>query len=123
DEWIVRMERLITRKRDWENVAMRDRLTEAYVKGYLPNCFEIMNSRLKETGETFCMAVLDLDYFKQVNDRFGHSTGDLVMQQLGKTVRQTIRSEDLFIRYGGEEFILLLAHTKIREASKRMEQL
>jgi diguanylate cyclase (GGDEF)-like protein len=53
-----------------------------------------------------CLAVVDIDYFKQVNDRFGHSAGDDVLRHLGKLLMSRFRSEDVVARWGGEEFVV-----------------
>ncbi len=64
-----------------------------------------------KTGETVCLLMLDLDRFKQVNDTYGHDTGDKVLQMFAHTVKRTVRSEDLFARIGGEEFALVVTGT------------
>jgi len=62
--------------------------------------------------------MLDVDHFKQVNDRYGHLAGDHVLKQLASTVRMKIRREDVFARYGGEEFGLLLPEIDVAGAVK-----
>ncbi|NJM71767.1 MAG: response regulator [Scytonema sp. RU_4_4] len=57
-------------------------------------------------NQPLCLAILDLDHFKQVNDAFGHATGDAVLRQLGQLLRQSFRSEDVVCRWGGEEFVV-----------------
>src|SRR5262249_54453005 len=60
------------------------------------------------TGQGFALILLDLDDFKQVNDRFGHSVGDVVLQSVTKLLWEALRQEDGIFRYGGEEFAVLL---------------
>ena len=62
----------------------------------------------KKPAKTVTILLLDLDYFKKINDRYGHSAGDLVLQEFSRQVREQIRGEDLFGRLGGEEFAILL---------------
>lgn len=62
----------------------------------------------KKSAKTVTILLLDLDYFKKINDRYGHSAGDLVLQEFSRQVREQIRGEDLFGRLGGEEFAILL---------------
>lgn len=68
-------------------------------------------SRVTATGDPLCLAVLDLDYFKMVNDRYGHPAGDEVLRQFAKRVQREVRSTDLFCRLGGEEFALVAINT------------
>lgn len=60
----------------------------------------------KRHGQPLSLALLDIDYFKQINDRLGHGTGDIVLQQLGKLLIRHFRSEDVVARWGGEEFLV-----------------
>lgn len=66
---------------------------------------------------------MDIDYFKQVNDRFGHSVGDLLLKQIAKTLRDNSRVYDLVARWGGEEFALVLPNTDREEAGNVAERL
>jgi GGDEF domain-containing protein len=59
-------------------------------------------------GEACCLALIDIDFFKQINDVYGHLAGDAVLEELARLLMQAVRSQDLVARFGGEEFILLL---------------
>lgn len=82
-------------------------------------------------GYTFSVILCDIDHFKQVNDTFGHKAGDTVLRDVSRRVVDTIRSEDVCARWGGEEFLILLPHTdesaalqvaeKIRAAVEQVE--
>lgn len=62
--------------------------------------------------ETTCaLVIIDVDYFKRVNDSFGHSCGDMLLRQLAEAVSETLRQGDVLARFGGEEFMLFLPHT------------
>ena len=89
--------------------AIRDALTGAYNRGAFDNKLQEHWSRWQITGEGFALILLDLDNFKQVNDRFGHTTGDVVLQSVTRLLWQTLREDDAIYRYGGEEFGVLLA--------------
>lgn len=63
----------------------------------------------------FSLIHMDLDYFKRVNDSLGHAAGDFVLQEVAKILRRALRSEDTIVRYGGDEFVLILQHTLARD--------
>lgn len=69
------------------------------------------------------LIMFDLDHFKQVNDRFGHPAGDVVLQECTEVINSNIRSSDLFARWGGEEFILILPHQTLASAALTAEKL
>jgi diguanylate cyclase (GGDEF)-like protein len=70
--------------------------------------------------QPFCFAMLDLDNFKQINDSYGHAVGDQVLRRLGKTLLRTFRGEDVFARWGGEEFAIGMFGMRQRDAVQRM---
>ncbi|MNC12004.1 Response regulator PleD [compost metagenome] len=70
----------------------------------------------KRTNRVFSLALIDLDYFKNVNDTYGHLIGDEVLQGFSELVKNSIRLEDTFCRYGGEEFAVFLPHTDAESA-------
>lgn len=63
-------------------------------------------------GTTFSIIMLDLDWFKNINDQYGHNTGDDVLVEIGQLLKKSVREEDVIARWGGEEFVLLLRNTK-----------
>ena len=69
------------------------------------------------------MGLLDLDDFKQINDRLGHNTGDAALVHLADVVRSMLRSQDLLARYGGEEFVLLLPDTALPDGIEALQRL
>lgn len=79
-----------------------DKLTNVYNKNYLQQFQNLINLN------DYILVILDIDYFKKVNDTYGHDAGDKVLQQLSNTILHTIRAkDDIIIRYGGEEFVIL----------------
>jgi diguanylate cyclase (GGDEF)-like protein len=74
-------------------------------------------------GAPACLMILDLDYFKTVNDRLGHTAGDLVLRELASLMTDTVRDVDTVGRYGGEEFAIILPHTSIEQAQPLAERL
>jgi diguanylate cyclase (GGDEF)-like protein len=89
--------------------AIRDALTGAYNRGAFDNMLQEYWTRWEQTGQGFALILMDLDDFKQINDRFGHSTGDAVLQAVTRLIWETLREEDTIFRYGGEEFGILLS--------------
>lgn len=79
--------------------------------------------RAQRYGHAMSMLILDIDHFKQVNDRFGHQAGDFVLTQLAELADQSIRSTDLLGRYGGEEFIMILPEAGLGNARAVAERL
>ncbi len=80
--------------------------------------------KLSRTGGT--VAMLDVDNLKRINDQLGHAAGDRVLREVGRLLRQHTRKEDLAVRFGGDEFLLFLPRTGLKEARammKRMEEL
>lgn len=82
--------------------------------------YEVSKFRRYET--TFAIVMMDIDFFKKVNDIYGHQVGDEVLVTVSKIVTSQLRESDIFARYGGEEFILLLPETNIIDAKKTAER-
>jgi diguanylate cyclase (GGDEF)-like protein len=69
------------------------------------------------------LLMLDIDHFKQINDQFGHMTGDEVLIEISRRLRSTLRGDEVFARYGGEEFCLLLPDTALAESLQVAERM
>ena len=85
-----------------------DGLTQVFNRRYFEEAIDREISRCNRYKRDLTLLMIDIDHFKQVNDRFGHLAGDYVLKQLASTIKARIRREDIFARYGGEEFALLL---------------
>ncbi len=79
--------------------------------------------RAHRLGHGVSLVFLDIDHFKRINDRHGHETGDRVLQQLAARLQATVRETDLLFRWGGEEFVILLAHTAAEDAPVLAERI
>jgi len=123
EEFIVRINRQLERKQAIDNVMLIDELTRVYNRKFLPQTYERFVSSLKRRRVSFCIALLDLDHFKQVNDTYGHIVGEEVLATFADTIRKGLRINDIIIRYGGEEFIILLPETKANEAKLVLERI
>lgn len=82
---------------------------------------EIIRSRRYST--TLSLIILDIDFFKHINDKFGHLTGDLVLTRIGTILRSVTRENDCVARYGGEEFVVLLPETTLQKALSAAEKI
>ncbi|WP_174875257.1 GGDEF domain-containing protein [Vogesella oryzae] len=100
-----------------------DQLTGAYNRRGLEEHFTREISRAERSGQPLSVALLDVDNFKQVNDSFGHLTGDNVLKYLVDMIRHCVRASDIVGRFGGEEFIVLLPDTAAAEAVELMQRL
>jgi diguanylate cyclase (GGDEF)-like protein len=79
--------------------------------------------RAARSGIPACVAMIDLDWFKSINDRFGHLAGDQVLRRVVDRVRQCLRTTDVIGRYGGEEFVLLLQGADANGAARLVERI
>ncbi|MBM4387037.1 MAG: diguanylate cyclase [Deltaproteobacteria bacterium] len=105
-------------KQELETIAITDSLTALYNRRYLLKRLDEEHSRAKRYNTDFCVIVLDLNGFKEINDRFGHSAGDELLRKVADVLKTSVRESDLVARYGGDEFVMLLLDGNI-EVSKR----
>jgi diguanylate cyclase (GGDEF)-like protein len=104
--------------------ANTDGLTKCYNKTYFNNQLELEVKKSKITGNPLTLLIFDLDYFKKLNDNFGHDAGDFVLKEKSKIIRENgIRQGDIFARYGGEEFCILLPNTNLKQGFEIAERL
>lgn len=94
-----------------------DQLTGALNRRGLDDALAREAARAERKGSPLCIALIDIDNFKKINDSYGHQVGDVVLVHLVSIIKETIRSNDLIGRYGGEEFLLLLPDSRIDEAT------
>lgn len=96
------------------NESLYDTLTEGMRKSHGENrVFDILSLYTRHAENTFSILIYDIDHFKKVNDTYGHLAGDFILKELSKRVKNTLRTTDVFIRFGGEEFLILLPMTKM----------
>ncbi len=88
--------------------SLKDQLTGLYNRRFLVEVIDKMTAQTKRRGTTLGILMVDVDYFKQVNDTYGHDVGDRVLKEVGNILVKSVRESDLVIRYGGEEFMVLL---------------
>ncbi len=100
-----------------------DSLTQVSNRRAFSELAEAEIERMARYGGRFTVAYLDLDDFKQVNDRFGHETGDRVLVLAAQAIRKSLRANDIVARVGGDEFIVLLPQTDARDAEAVLRKL
>ena len=106
-----------------QRLSSRDELTRALNRRSLVAALERERSRAERGGTPFCIAMIDLDHFKSVNDNYGHAAGDAVLRTFSESVHDTMRATDVFGRYGGEEFLLILVGTSTEEAQEAVQRI
>ncbi len=118
-----KQERLIELNGKLEKLAITDKLTGLKNRRYFHIKLEEMIMQFEQNEQSFSLCLIDIDHFKQVNDTWGHAMGDQVLERLAKIAEETVRPEDTVLRYGGEEFIVLLPLTNAQEANHQAERL
>jgi diguanylate cyclase (GGDEF)-like protein len=90
-------------------MATTDMMTKLKLKHYL---YTVLDEWIEQasSNEGFSMLMFDIDFFKRVNDTYGHSCGDIVLKQVARIILDSTRSSDLAARYGGEEFVVLISY-------------
>ncbi len=105
-----------------EEEAMQDSLTETYNRRYMEKELNRYIERKKEQDLPFSCLFIDIDFFKKINDEYGHASGDNVLRQFASILRKGVRTSDRVIRYGGEEFVVILADTDLPRARETAER-
>lgn len=106
-----------------DKLAQLDSLTEVYNHGYFQGYLENEISLSARKDTTLSLILADVDDFKIFNDKYGHQTGDFILKELCKVIRQSLRSHDIIARYGGEEFAIILVETTGKDAQSVAEKL
>jgi len=117
---------LLERHQQLDHLAHHDQLTglpnRLYLAAHLPGDIEAA----KQAGNMLAVLFLDLDHFKHVNDSRGHETGDKLLKTVAQRVRSTVRTQDVVVRMGGDEFVVILkgvTHTgQVSETAERINQ-
>jgi diguanylate cyclase (GGDEF)-like protein/PAS domain S-box-containing protein len=113
----------ITDKKILEYVSIHDPLTNLYNRGAFTKEMSKKIKSAKRYNEDFGFILFDIDYFKLVNDTYGHKVGDDVLIKLSQCISQNLREDDFLARWGGEEFVVIAYHIKIDQLVKLVEKL
>lgn len=103
--------------------AVRDILSGLYNRRYLDETLVREIERTRRNQSTMTVIMLDVDHFKRFNDDYGHEAGDVVLAEIGRLLRENVRSSDVACRYGGEEFTILLIDSDLKLATERAEMI
>lgn len=109
--------------RELNELATRDELTRVHNRRHMSELLAQQAALHARSGAAMCVALLDIDLFKSINDRFGHAAGDAVLQRFAATARQTLRTIDLLGRWGGEEFLVALPQTSIAQGEQALQRM
>lgn len=123
EELLACLQRQINGKRRLDRLLFIDELTGALNRKYFQEYMAKMYGENGRLHEDFSLAILDLDRFKLINDTHGHLIGDQVLTRFTQFMKDHLRMGDLFIRYGGEEFVLILPKTNLATAKKLLSGL
>ncbi len=127
DELVLQSARLFEiadeKQKLFHHQSITDTLTGLYNRRYILEEGRRIFEHAKESQLPIAMLLFDIDHFKLVNDTFGHSTGDAVLRTMADICRQSVRETDLFGRYGGEEFVVILPNTRLTRAMDIAERL
>ena len=105
------------RTEELEHIAITDGLTQLYNRTKMDMELQKLEGIYKRYGRVFSVIMIDIDYFKSVNDTFGHQVGDSVLKQFAKILKENIRNTDFIGRWGGEEFLIVCPETSEENAT------
>jgi diguanylate cyclase (GGDEF)-like protein len=115
--------RQLVRAKTAETLSLVDPLTEVFNRRYLDRIIPKEASRSDRRGTSLTFLMIDLDGFKSVNTRFGHPVGDRVLREVAELLRKTFRTSDTVVRYGGDEFLVVLPETNEEQVKQTIERL
>ncbi|MFZ6872697.1 GGDEF domain-containing protein [Undibacterium sp. Di27W] len=116
----ARIKELENKLAHMSELVREDQLTGSLNRRGMDDVFEREADRADRRNTPLCVALLDLDNFKKLNDTHGHAAGDEALVHLVRIVKQTLRSIDVVARYGGEEFVIIMPETQLDEAAQAM---
>lgn len=114
---------LVARSQKLLRLATSDPLTRLFNRGYVDDRLAIELSRARRHQQRLTLAVIDVDRFKSLNDKYGHSAGDIVLRKMGAILKDSFRKSDTTARYGGEEFVVIMPETDVEAALLKLENL
>lgn len=123
DNLMSTLQQLVGRGCLLRSLMTRDSLTQLLNHAECQRQLKLALLGAQRHGHNLSVAMIDIDHFKKVNDRYGHAMGDSVLKNTARLITQTLRRTDIVGRYGGEEFLVVLPNTDLDDAHNRVEQL
>jgi len=117
------MRRLESQHEAMKLIAMRDQLTSLYNRHYLDSVLPELMEDARERKQPLAVVMIDIDHFKKINDSHGHKTGDQVLELVAGAMQRFFRNNDVLVRLGGEEFVVILPNMALEQAYDRAEEL
>lgn len=111
------------KNRELNELLITDGLTQLYTRDYILKKIDESIKRYKNNREEFTLIMLDIDYFKDLNDQYGHCCGDFILKSISDLLRNNLRKTDIIARWGGEEFLILLPAMNLINAYAKTKQL
>ena len=115
-ELLARVKSTIRRRKDYEEMSMTDALTGVYNVHYYKKQVAMFFNLARRHHKTFSLVIVDIDSFKTINDCYGHLFGDYVIKTIPQVIKKVVRVSDILVRYGGDEFVLILPETSAAQA-------
>lgn len=123
EELDIRLQAKIRRFRTVRNLVHIDSFTQLYNRYYFDKTLADILKMSDRYHHDVSLSILDIDYFKDVNDTFGHQVGDFVLKAVAKFIRDRLREVDIVARYGGDEFVVIMPETSKENAEKAMSRI
>lgn len=114
----IEKERIQAMAKELEEMSNQDALTGAYNRRFMNSYLERELEIVSRTDAEICLMLIDIDYFKKINDTYGHNFGDEVLVGLANTIHDNLRKYDVLVRMGGEEFVVILHSVGLTDANE-----
>ncbi|GGM18833.1 hypothetical protein GCM10011351_00790 [Paraliobacillus quinghaiensis] len=121
EEFVVRIGRHIQRKTLFDQSVLIDELTQVYNRKLLYDVYQRQLENLSVSEIPFTIVMLDIDFFKKINDTYGHAAGDRVLHHFAQFLTRNVRGTDTVFRYGGEEFVILFPDASYDVVKEKLE--
>ena len=122
-EWLLELAQLRRQNDELKRLVTTDTLTGLYNYRFFRDMLSREMESSLRSGSFTCLIMIDIDHFKRINDEWGHESGNQALMMAANVFRQTIRVSDVVCRYGGEEFAVILPHTRLPVAVKVAERI